>query len=259
MDWLQQRTGIPTVAILPLVRHSLPEEDTLHHRAQPVPGQINIALLVYPYASNLDEFDPLIYERGVSVVPMRDMTSLAGYHAIILPGSKNTAQSLRYLQETGLAAEIKRAAAAGTPILGVCGGMQLLGRHIYDPARIESGDIDGLGLLDLTTTLGPDKTTRQRQIKWAGAGLLQGYEIHHGQTQAGPLAHIHLEEALGWQQGSIWGVYLHGLMENTAYRQQFLTQLGWQGQAEDWQAILDAQIEKVAALIESSGWFPVPI
>jgi adenosylcobyric acid synthase len=255
MDWLQERTGIPTVAIIPMVRHSLPEEDTLHHRAQPVLGQINIALLVYPYASNLDEFDPLIYEHGVTVVPIRDFTPLNGFDAIILPGSKNTAQSLRYLHETGLAAEISRAAEAGTPILGVCGGMQLLGRHIFDPARIESGDINGLGLLDLTTTLGPDKTTRQRQVNWTGEGLVQGYEIHHGQTEAGPLAQLHLAEDLGWQQGNICGVYLHGLMENTAYRQHFLTQLGWQGQAEDWQAILDTQIEKVAALIETSGWF----
>jgi adenosylcobyric acid synthase len=255
MSWLQERTGISTVAILPLIRHSLPEEDTLHHRAQPVLGQINIALLVYPYASNLDEFDPLIYERGVSVVPMRDLTPLTNYDAIILPGSKNTAQSLRYLYETGLASEISRAADAGTPILGVCGGMQLLGRHIYDPGQIESGDIDGLGLLDLTTTLGPDKTTRQRQVNWVGGGLVEGYEIHHGQTQAGQLAQEHLSEQLGWQQRNIYGVYLHGLMENTAYRQRFLQQLGWQGQAEDWRAVLDAQIENVAAMIETSGWF----
>ena len=255
MDWLKERTGIPTVAILPLVPHSLPEEDTLHHRAQPVLGQINIALLVYPYASNLDEFDPLIYERGVSVVPMRDFTPLTSYDAILLPGSKNTAQSLRYLRESGLADEIKRAAAAGVTILGVCGGMQLLGAHIYDPHHIESGDIDGLGLLDLTTTLGADKTTRQRQVDWVGGKQVQGYEIHHGQTEAGPLAQAHLAGQLGWQQGNITGVYLHGRLENTAYRQQFLEQLGWQGQAEDWRAILDDQIEKVAGLVESSGWF----
>ncbi|HMD88814.1 MAG TPA: cobyric acid synthase [Anaerolineaceae bacterium] len=255
MNWLQERTGVSTVAIIPLVRHCLPEEDTLHHRAQPVLGQINIALLVYPYASNLDEFDPLIYERGVTVVPIRDFTSLSSYDAVILPGSKNTAESLRYLRQTGLANEISRAASAGTTILGVCGGMQLLGRHIYDPAQIESGDIDGLGLLDLTTTLGIDKTTRQRQVDWSRGGQVQGYEIHHGVSQSGPLAQVYLAEQLGWQQGNVYGVYLHGLMENTPYRQRFLSQLGWQGQAEDWRAILDAQIEKVAAVIETSGWF----
>ena len=69
-------------------------------------------------------------------------------------------------------------------MLGICGGLQLLGREIHDPHRIESGDCPGLGLLDLTTTLVPDKTTRQRQVPWQGT-LLCGYEIHHGQTQAG--------------------------------------------------------------------------
>src|SRR5262249_18565835 len=74
MDWLQDRTGIPTVAIIPMVRHALPEEDTLHHRAEPHEGLINIALIAYPYASNLDEFDPLIHENGINVVPIRDFS-----------------------------------------------------------------------------------------------------------------------------------------------------------------------------------------
>src|SRR5690349_21652227 len=94
MDWLQERTGIPTVAIVPMLRHRLPEEDTLHHRAQPVTGQINLALLAYPYASNLDEFDPLLAEPGVTVTPVRDFAGLADFHALLLPGSKNAAASL---------------------------------------------------------------------------------------------------------------------------------------------------------------------
>src|SRR4029077_11374176 len=69
--WLEERTGVPTVALVPLIRHALPEEDTLHHRARPQAGTINVALLAYPYASNLDEFDPLVHEPGVTVVPVR--------------------------------------------------------------------------------------------------------------------------------------------------------------------------------------------
>jgi len=256
MDWLQQRTGVPTVAIVPMVRHRLPEEDTLHHRAHRSPDKINIALIVYPYASNLDEFDPLIYESGVTVVPLRDRTRLGDFQAVILPGSKNTAQSLRYLQQTGLAEEVIHAAAGGVPLFGVCGGMQLLGRHIADPHGIESGDIPGLGLLDVATTLAMDKTTRQRQVLWMDGDLVQGYEIHHGQTDAGPQAQVHLADGLGWQQGSIWGVYLHGLFENTAYRQHFLARIGWMGQTEDWHARLDAEIDRVAELVHTTGWFP---
>jgi adenosylcobyric acid synthase len=259
MDWLRERTGVPTVAIVPLIRHALPEEDTLHHRAQPAAGQVNVALIVYPYASNLDEFDPLIHEPGVTVVPLRDRLGLAGFDAIILPGSKNTAESLRYLRQTGLAAEVLAAAERGQAILGVCGGLQLLGRQIDDLQHIESGSVPGLGLLDVTTTLAAQKTTRQRQARWlAGGGApagglpVAGYEIHHGQTRAGPLAQPHLDEELGWQQGTVCGVYLHGLLENTAYRQWWLERLGWQGQAQDWHARLEAELDRLAGVVEEA-------
>jgi adenosylcobyric acid synthase len=250
MDWLRERTGVPTVAIVPLIHHALPEEDTLHHRAQPAAGQVNVALIVYPYASNLDEFDPLIHEPGVTVVPLRDRLPLAGFDAIILPGSKNTAESLRYLRQTGLAGEVLEAAARGQAILGVCGGLQLLGRAIDDPEQIESGSVAGLGLLDVITTLAPQKTTRQRQVRWLEGGRqLAGYEIHHGQTRAGPLAEPHVDEDLGWQQGPVIGTYLHGLLENTAYRQWWLERLGWRGQAQDWHARLEDELDRLAGLV----------
>lgn len=254
MEWLQDRTGVPTVAIVPLIPHALPEEDTLHHRAQPIVGHVNIALIAYPYASNLDEFDPLIYERGVSVVPIRDYERLDAYDAILLPGSKNTAASLRSLRENGLAVEVAHSAERGTPIVGVCGGMQLLGHRIHDPNHLEAGDIEGLGLLDVTTTLELDKTTRQRQVLWVHGGTVEGYEIHHGRTRTGPRVQAHLEEGLGWEQGNIRGVYLHGLFENTGYRDSFLRSLGWQGRAEDWRARIDSEIDRVATLIATSGW-----
>ena len=138
MDWLQERTGVPTVAIIPLIQHALPEEDTLHYRSSFREQQINIALLVYPYASNLEEFDPLIHEPGVNVVPVRDHASLNDYHAVLLPGSKNTATSLQYLRQTGLAAAISRAAHRGVIVMGVCGGLQMLGNEIHDPHQLES-------------------------------------------------------------------------------------------------------------------------
>src|SRR6266849_3861676 len=253
-DWLQERTGIPTVALIPMVRHALPEEDTLQHRAHLDSQQINLALIAYPYASNLDEFDPLIHEQGVTVVPMRDFARLDGYQAILLPGSKNTVASLHYLRQSGLAAEISRAARRGVPVLGICGGMQLLGREIFDPAQVESGNCAGLGLLDLTTTLVPRKTTRQRETLWNGT-LVRGYEIHHGQTRAGAGVREYLPDGLGWQQDNVYGVYLHGLFENGLYRQQFLARLGWRGQAtSEWSAIVDASLEQVARLIDAAGW-----
>jgi adenosylcobyric acid synthase len=254
MDWLHERTGVLTVALIPMVRHALPEEDTLHHRAYLDPQQINLALILYPYASNLDEFDPLVHEPGVTVVPIRGRARLDGYHAVLLPGSKNTVASLRYLRQSGLAAEISRAAQRGVPVLGICGGLQLLGCEIHDPHHLESGDCPGLGLLDLTTTLVPAKTTQQREVPWQGT-LVRGYEIHHGQTQAGAGVQEYLPDGLGWCQDNVYGVYVHGLFENAAYRQQFLERLGWRGQTTDeWSAVVDANLEQVAQLIVESGW-----
>lgn len=254
MDWLQAKTGVPTVAIIPMLHHALPEEDTFHHRAEATSGRINIALLAYPYASNLDEFDPLVHEDGVTLVPIRDFERLDCYRAIILPGSKNTVESLRYLRESGLAAEVSRAAQRGIPVLGICGGLQLLGQRILDPDRLEGGDMSGLGLLDVETTLLPHKITRQREARTVEGDTVKGYEIHHGQTQAGLDARPYLEDGLGWQQGNVWGVYLHGLFENIGFRQAFLARLGWQGKSRDWDAFLDSQLNTISRVIADSGW-----
>ena len=253
MEQLEQRTGIPTVAIVPMRRHALPEEDAFHHRGEPIPGQINVALLLFPYASNLDEFDPLFNTRGVAVTPIGAAASLAGYDAIILPGSTNTAASLRHLRDEGLADAVVGAAEAGTAILGVCGGLQMLGREVRDPTGLEGGDIAGLGLLDVTTTLAAEKVTRQRSIAWNGS-TIEGYEIHHGQTEPGPMAEEWLPDGLGWQQANVVGVYAHGLLDNGAFRQWFLEELGWKGRAEDWGVAIDAAIDQVAALVTESGW-----
>ncbi len=251
MDWLEERTGVPTVAIVPMLRHHLPEEDAFHHAASPVAGEVNIGLVLYPYASNLDEFDPLLHEPGVTVVPIRERAPLDGFAAVLLPGSKNTAASLRYLRGTGLDAEIAQASTSGVPVVGVCGGLQLLGRRVLDPAGLEGGDMEGLGLLDLETTLEPAKTTRVAEVAWAG-GLLSGYEIHHGRTVAGLAAREHLPDGLGWEQGAVRGVYVHGLFENSAYRQAFLAGLGWRGQVRDWRAHLDAELDRVAREVEAA-------
>jgi adenosylcobyric acid synthase len=257
MEWLESRTGIPTVAVIPMLPHTLPEEETLHHRALPDDRQLNIALIAYPYASNLDEFEPLIHESGVTVVPIREFAPLDRYHAVILPGSKNTAESLQYIRQNGLAAEISRIAARGIPILGICGGLQMLGMYIHDPEQLEGGDRVGLGLLDVETTLRSQKITMQRKVDVVDGsiGEVQGYEIHHGDTQAGPAVRPHLDSNLGWQQGNVWGVYLHGIMENTEYRQRFLARLGWQGPASDWNALIDNQLNSISTVISASGWF----
>ena len=253
MELLEERTGVPTVAIVPMRRHALPEEDAFHHRGEPIQGRINVALVLFPYASNLDEFDSLFHTPGVTVTPIGGRASLTDYDAILLPGSTNTAASLNHLRVEGIADAVVRAAGAGTPILGVCGGLQMLGRELRDPTGLEGGDIAGLGLLDVTTTLAADKVTRQRSIAWDG-GNIDGYEIHHGRTEAGERAEEWLPDGLGWRQDNVVGVYAHGLLDNGAFRQWFLGMLGWRGQASDWAVSIDAAIDEVAGLVRESGW-----
>jgi adenosylcobyric acid synthase len=250
--WLEKRTGVPVVAVIPFQRHALPEEDALHHDAEPRLGAINLGLVLYPYASNLDEWDPLIHEQGVNVVPIKARRDLTVFDALLLPGSKHTAASLAHLRESRLDLEISRYAATGKPILGVCGGLQLLGREIRDPLGIESGGVaTGLGLLDVTTELHPEKRVALREVEdWQAPGsLLRGYEIRHGETRYSGAARPTFDGGLGFAQGNVEGVYLHDLPRNTHWRQRFLARLGFTGQCEDYDARLDREIDSVAARV----------
>lgn len=253
-EWLRERTGIRVVATIPKIHHVLPEEDTFQPKQSPNDGGTRVALIVYPYASNLDEFDPLIHEPGVKVDAIRERQSLEEYRAILLPGSRNTEASLAFLRETGLAAEISLSAKRGVAVLGICGGMQLLGNAIADPKHIEGAGTSGLGLLNLDTTLSNNKVTRQREIQWNGK-TLRGYEIHHGISKPGEGIKTFLAEDLGWRQGNVFGVYLHGLFENTFFRRHFLEELGWSGApTQEWSERVEASLEKAARLIPDSGW-----
>ncbi|MCS6773368.1 MAG: cobyric acid synthase [Thermoflexales bacterium] len=252
MDWLRAHTGVPTVAIVPMIQHCLPEEDdirALAARAQASEAEVRVALIAYPYASNFDEFDPLLSEPGVSVSVVRERQALDGFDAVILPGSKHTAESLRYLRRTGLALEVVRAAQRGVLIHGVCGGMQMLGQHVRDPHVVESGDIVGLGLLDVVTEMKPNKTTAQRCAHCVEVGAVCGYEIHHGVTTSGARASVHIEDGLGWRQDNVIGVYLHDLFKHTAYRRWWLGLLGWRSQTDDWDQRLDAELDRVARIV----------
>ncbi|MBL8995294.1 MAG: cobyric acid synthase, partial [Spirochaetia bacterium] len=115
-------------------------------------------------------------------------------------------------------------------------------------------DASGLGLLNLETTLMPEKITKQREIRWNGKPL-RGYEIHHGLSRPGEGLKPYLPEDLGWQQGNILGVYLHGLFENSFYRRCFLETLGWSSSSDgEWSERVEASLEKAAWLIADSGW-----
>lgn len=252
---LQDLTGVPTVATLPMWwQHGLPEEDGVFDMAPTLgtgvsslpPGGAaaprggpaarptaltTIAIVTYPRISNLDEFQPLKNIPGVRVKWVRSPAELAGADWVVLPGSKHTSADLAWLRAQGLDAAIAAHAAQGGRVLGVCGGLQMLGEGLIDPHGID-GNAPGLGLLPLVTTFERDKTVRHWQGAfatlagpWAALSgvAAAGYEIHHGQTAqhpalaaAGDVA-LEVLPGLGWQNaaGNVLGVYLHGLFEDT--------------------------------------------
>jgi len=224
---LQRLTGVPTLAVLPMWRgHGLPEEDGVFDEGlAPQPG-LQIAIVAYPRISNLDEFQPLRNLPGVALRWARTPADLESADWIVLPGSKQTSSDLAWLRVQGLDGAIARHAAAARPVLGVCGGLQMLGEALLDPHGVD-GSAQGLGLLPLSTCFEPTKLLRETGAQWgelkgpwaALSGLsFSGYEIHHGRTEARGGVPVVLRNdqgaPIGWQQGSVLGLYAHGLFES---------------------------------------------
>jgi len=231
---LAQLTGVPTVAVLPMWRgHGLPEEDGVFDESHATCDGLRIAVVAYPRISNLDEFQPLRGMAGVSLCWARSAADLIGVDWVILPGSKHTSGDLAWLRAQGLGDAIARHAAAGRGVLGVCGGLQMLGDALVDLHGVD-GHVQGLGLLPLVTQFERDKHLADAQVRfgelsgcWSALSGLEarGYEIRQGRTQARPGASVEVAltnargEAIGWQKGSVLGVYAHGLFESGAVLQ----------------------------------------
>jgi adenosylcobyric acid synthase len=178
--------------------------------------------------------------------------------AIVIPGTKSTLADLEWLRTTGLAGAITRQAAAGVPVLGICGGLQILGRAVRDPHGVEGGgEAAGLGVLDLVTELQAGKTTRLVRVADSETGAqLDGYEIHHGATTAGATATPTLsgpDGPVGWRTGNVRASYVHGLLEHAAYRDALL---GWAGiEPAATPEGLDARLSAIAARVgEAVDW-----
>ncbi|WP_037049987.1 cobyric acid synthase [Psychromonas sp. SP041] len=254
MDWLEEKTGIPTVANLPYHRHQLPEEDSFRLGTTWQHGAINVALIYYPYASNMDEFDALTYQNDVNLVPVQKNQDLSVFDAVILPGSKNSGKSLAFLQTTGLDKEIQKFSKSNKLILGICGGLQILGNHINDPLQLEDGNKQGLGIIDLSTTLAHDKATLQRRFDWVGEKI-DAYEIHHGESIVlSEAVKPFINDNMGWQQANVYTSYLHGLFDNAVFYNWFMEQLGAAQNGISWKAHIDQELDKLADMFEEHGW-----
>ncbi len=241
LEFLERRTGKPVLGVVPYIHAmGIDEEDSvpLEEMARQRTGaEVDIAVLLLPHISNFTDFDPLDREPGVALRYVRTLRELGEPDAIIIPGSKNTAWDLQALRDCGLATGVARRAEAGTPLLGVCGGYQMLGTSLEDPEGVEghAAQVPGLGLLPVSTVLHGDKLTCQVRARTAAEipllGLiageeLRGYEIHMGRSAVAGPAPFAVEERGGEacgepdgclsSSGLVLGTYLHGLFDNVA-------------------------------------------
>ncbi|WP_039799426.1 cobyric acid synthase [Nocardia araoensis] len=233
LERLTELTGRPTLGVLPYAEDLwIDAEDSLGTLADAPVGRprppvgdewLTVAAIRLPRISNSTDVEALACEPGVAVRWVTEPSRLADADLVVVPGSKATVSDLRWLRRTGIADALVARAAAGGPILGVCGGYQMLGTRILDRVESGAGAVDGLGLLDLTVDFAESKVLR-RSAGDAGGVAVRGYEIHHGRvTHRGDPAWLTVDgEPEGSVRGAVWGTHLHGLLESDDFRRGWL-------------------------------------
>ncbi|MEM6109250.1 cobyric acid synthase [Mycobacterium sp. 050272] len=262
---LLELTGRPTYGVLPYADELwLDAEDSLSVLARRVVGRpapprggewLQVAAVRLPRISNSTDIEALACEPGVLVRWTSDPADLADADLVVLPGSKATVADLHWLRDQGLAAAITEHAGAGKPLLGICGGFQMLCQRIQDTVESGSGEVAGLGLLDADIVFAEEKVLR----RWERP--LSGYEIHHGRLarylnepwfQAGDDLH-------GLAHGAVFGTHWHGLLDNDDFRRDWLTEVAAAAgrtrfvvaDDTDVAARRDAQLDAAAELLAS--------
>ena len=232
LDTLGRLTGRPCFGVLPW--HPglwLDAEDSLSYvggrlvgRPGPAVGTqwLRVAVVRLPRISNATDIEALATEPGVAVRLTTSGAEIAEADLVVLPGSKSTVDDLDWLRETGLANAIAAHAAVGKPLLGICGGFQMLGTVIHDEVESRRGRVDGLGLLPVEIRFAGDKTlARASGTAWGSE--VHGYEIHHGyvtESTAEPL----IDPGEGARVGNVFGTHWHGTFESDGYRRAFLAE-----------------------------------
>lgn len=227
LEMLFDLVKVPCAGVVPYLHVDIDDEDSLSERLSAGERkEIDIAVVQLPRISNFTDFSPFARFSGVSLRYVKNVFELGAPDLIILPGTKSTIADLRWLRQNGLEAEILKQASRGTPVFGVCGGLQMLGKSIADPHGTEGGGgIAGMGLLPVETIFAKEKTRTQTEGHFAGltgvfSGLnglyYRGYEIHMGQSG---------NESAVVQQGSVYGSYIHGLFDENGVAQTIVRAL----------------------------------
>lgn len=258
LEFTTNRTGKPFFGVVPyLMQLGLPEEDSVTFKesiGRQLPlrdDALDIVLLDLPHIANFTDVDAFSIEPDVALRVVNSLDQLGNPDCIIIPGSKNTPGDLHWLHQSGLAAAVTSFAEAGGVVTGICGGFQMLGETVSDPASIEyveqsssSKDVhlhatqQGLGLLPLRTVMGEEKVlTRVTGIHVPTGNTVTGYEIHHGVTES--TGSQKMQSAVTREDGtiigfgiagnhlfqSVWGTYLHGVFDDDNFRRAFINDL----------------------------------
>ena len=221
---LEEKTRLPVVGVVPYLKVDIEDEDSLSDRLQQKNAvkPLDAAIVRLPHISNFTDFMPLEQHPLLGVRYVQAARELGMPDLIILPGTKNTVNDLLWLRQCGLETAVQKLARRGTPVLGVCGGYQMLGGMLDDFAGTESGrpqTLRGLELLPTRTVFTLEKrraqVTATAAAPFAGAALT-GYEIHTGRTTVGGAPFCTLADGTpdGCVQGSVFGTYLHGLFDS---------------------------------------------
>ena len=288
---IEERIGKPCVGVVPyLPQLLLDEEDSLGLRSGGA-GEIEawdssdtptrrmrVAVIALPSFSNFTDFDALRSEPAVSLRFCRNLEQLVHAHVIIIPGSKQTVDDLMWMRSSGLDRRIIDHSTTGL-VIGICGGMQMLGKHIFDPEGVEhAGTTAGLGLLAIHTTMQAQKITRISSGQLVTPSLfghpvlsprISGYEIHVGDTDylegAEPFARLNTgsseksfpDGCIG-ASGRVFGTYLHGLFDDDSFRHAFLTAarsfcgLAAAGRMENWKEKREAELDRLTDTVRDA-------
>lgn len=254
VTFLEQRTGIPVLGVVPMLPGLLlDQEDALEidrfRHTRFIEERVNIAVVLLPRMSNFTDFNQLTREPDVVVRYAECPSALEGADVIILPGTKNTIDDFGYVRQSGMAEAICRQAKRGTEIVGICGGYQMLGQSITDPDGVESGgEVGGFGLLNVTTQLAKRKVTRRveaesLEIEPSRHVMVGGYFIHMGQTIGQGIRRCfrlrssmpdgrgsqgrdteHFDGAVD-ESGRVWGTYVHGVFDFPTFRRAWINRI----------------------------------
>jgi adenosylcobyric acid synthase len=282
---LEQRSGVPTLGVLPYVHDvALDAEDSLAlDRRRPRPAAsspdsdngpaapaLDVAAVRFPRIANFTDLDALALEPAVGVRLVDHPAALGDPDLVVLPGTKATVSDLGWLRGRGLDRAVEAARRRGSAVLGICGGYQMLGRVVVDGVESGRGRVAGLGWLDVDTVFGASKVTRQRRGRALGQRVT-GYEIHHGRVTRGPGARpwVHLDDAYGpddegavqppgtEEGGPVMGTSLHGIFEEDGFRNAFLADVAHRrgkqlpASGVSFAASREAQIDRLADLLEA--------